>query len=50
MTRAHYIRMGAASGLSRRDTLLSTPGEVGDLWELYLRAHGARREREPEDE
>jgi len=50
VTRAHYIRMGTASGLSRREALLSTPGELGDLWELYLRAHGARREREPEDE
>lgn len=48
MTRAHYIRMGTASGLSKRDTLLSTPGEVGDLWELYLQAHGARRRTEDE--
>lgn len=34
--------MGAACGLSKRETLLSAPGEVGDLWELYLRAHGVR--------
>ncbi len=44
MTRAHYIRMGAAAGLSRKDTLLSAPGEVSDLWELYLRAHGGKRQ------
>lgn len=44
VTRAHYIRMGAASGLSQRDTLLSAPGEVSDLWELYLRAHGGKRQ------
>lgn len=43
MTRAHYIRMGTASGLTKAETLLSAPGEVGDLWELYLRAHGAKR-------
>lgn len=35
--------MGARAGLSRRDTLLSTPGEVGDLWELFLRDHGVKR-------
>ena len=49
MTRAHYIHMGTASGLSRWETLLSTPGEVGDLWELYLMAHGAKK-KGPEDE
>lgn len=43
MSRAHYLRMGAACGLSKRDTLLSAPGEVGDLWELYLRDHGVKR-------
>lgn len=48
MTRAHYLRMGALCGLSRRDTLLSAPGELGDLWELYLQAHGARRGAEDE--
>lgn len=48
MTRAHYIRMGVAAGLSRKDTLLSTPGEVGDLWELYLQARGVRRRAEDE--
>lgn len=43
MTRAHYLRMGAACGLSQRDILLSTPGGIGDLWELYLRAHTVKR-------
>lgn len=42
VSRAHYIRMGAA-GLSKRDALLSSPGEVGDLWELHLQAHGVKR-------
>lgn len=46
MTRAHYIRMGAAEGLSKKETLLSTPGEVGDLWELHLQAHGVSRRAE----
>ena len=42
--------MGTASGLTKKEVLLSTPGEVGDVWELYLRAHGARKKAEPEDE
>ncbi len=46
MTRAHYIRIGAACGLTRGEALLSTPGEAGDLWELYLRDHGARKKKE----
>lgn len=50
MTRAHYIRMGTASGLSKNETLLSAPGEVGDLWELYLQSHGVKRKRGAEDE
>ena len=48
MTRAHYLRIGALCGLSRRDALLSAPGELGDLWELYLRAHGGGRGAEGE--
>lgn len=35
-----------AGGLSKKETLLSTPGEVGDLWELYLRAHIPRKKPE----
>lgn len=46
MTRAHYIRMGTACGLSKKEVLLSRPGEVDDLWELYLRAHGVKRKTE----
>ena len=42
--------MGKAGGLSKKETLLSTPGEIGDLWELYLQARGVKKEREPEDE
>lgn len=42
--------MGTAGGLSKKETLQSTPGEIGDLWELYLRARGVRRRAEPEDE
>ena len=42
--------MGTAGGLSKKETLLSTPGEIGDLWELYLQARGVKKEREPEDE
>lgn len=48
MTRAHYIRMGTASGLTKKETLLSTPGEVADLWALYLRAHGIGKRMEDE--
>lgn len=47
MTRAHYIRMGTAAGLSKVETLRSTPGEMGDLWELYLKAHGVKQK--PDD-
>lgn len=48
MTRPHYIRMGTAAGLSKVETLRSTPGEVCDLWELYLKAHGVKRKGEDE--
>lgn len=43
MTRAAYVHMGTAAGLTKKEVLLSTPGEVGDLWDLYLRAHGVKR-------
>lgn len=43
MKRADYLHMGLTSGFSKTETLLSTPGEVGDQWELYLRAHGVKR-------
>jgi len=38
--------MGTTSGLSRKETLLSPPGEVFDIFELYLRAHGVKQEKE----
>lgn len=40
--------MGTINGLSKRETMLSTPGEIFDLFELYLKAN--RPEREQEDE
>ena len=46
MTRAEIYRIGAVCGFSRKETMLSTPGEIGDVWELYLRANGARKKRE----
>ena len=32
--------MGTVNGLSAKETLLATPGEVFDLFELYLAANG----------
>lgn len=46
MRRAHFLRMGTACGFSRKETLLASPGEISDAWELYLQAHGARKKRE----
>lgn len=40
--------MGTINGLSKRETMLSTPGEIFDLFELYLKAN--RPERKPWDE
>ena len=48
MTRAHYIRMGTVCGLTKKEVLLSAPGEIGDLWELYLQAHGIGKKTEDE--
>ena len=48
MTRAVFYRIGAVCGFSRREVMLSTPGEIGDAWELYLQANGARKKREDE--
>ena len=50
VTRVEYLREGIAAGLSPKDALLMPPGEVADLFELYLRARGVRRRTEPEDE
>lgn len=35
--------MGALNGLSAKETMLAPPGEMFDLFELYLAAHGAKR-------
>ncbi len=40
---ALFYRMGAVNGFTKKETLLSTPGELGDLWSLYLKAHGIKR-------
>lgn len=46
--RAHFLRMGMACGFSRKETLLASPGEISDAWELYLQAHGVKKKREDE--
>ena len=38
--------MGLVSGLSVKEALLMAPGEVYDLFELHLRAHGVKRKKE----
>lgn len=35
--------MGLAVGLSMKETMLSTPGEVFDLWELFVREHNPQK-------
>lgn len=40
---AYFYRMGAVNGLTKKETLLSTPGELLDLWSLYAKAHGIRQ-------
>jgi hypothetical protein len=42
------IRMGGLSGLSMKESLLLTPGELWDVWALYLRANRPPR-RSAED-
>ena len=46
MTQAHYLRIGTLCGLSAKESLLSAPGELMDQWELYLQAHGAKKQTE----
>jgi len=48
VTRAHYLRIGALCGFSRKETLLAVPGEIWDAWELYLQAHDIKRKAEDE--
>lgn len=38
--RADYYRIAVLCGISPADALFMPPGEVFDLWELYLIAHG----------
>lgn len=40
--------MATASGISVKEALLMEPGEVFDVFELYIRAHGVKREQEKE--
>ena len=42
--------MALLCGMSKKEALLSPPGEVYDLFELYLRAHGLKKKPGPEDE
>lgn len=42
--------MATAAGVSVKEALLMAPGEVSDIFELYLRARGKKPEREPEAE
>lgn len=40
---ALFYRIGAVNGFTKKETLLSTPGELGDMWSLYAKAHGIKR-------
>ena len=42
VTRAHYGRIAALCGVSRKEALLMPPGELFDMWELWLRARGKK--------
>lgn len=42
--------MGIAAGLSAKETYLSPPGVVADLFEVYLEAHGLKKKPGIEDE
>ena len=48
MRLAHYLRVGMLCGFSRKETLLATPGEIWDVWDLYLQAHGRKKRAEDE--
>lgn len=41
--------MGTLGGLTAKEALLEAPGLVFDLFELYLRAHGAPGAADGED-
>jgi hypothetical protein len=36
--------MGALCGLSAKETLLMPPGALWDVWELYLRGQGVKKD------
>lgn len=40
---ALFYRMGVVNGFTKKETLLSTPGELCDMWNLYAKAHGIKR-------
>ena len=44
--RAEYYRIAVLCGVSPAEALFMAPGEVFDLWELYLSAHGNNRGEE----
>ena len=46
--RAEYYRVAVLCGLSVTEALFMPPGEVFDLWELYLKAHGKKGNKEGE--
>ena len=46
--RADYYRIAVLCGVSPAEALFMAPGEVFDLWELYLSAHGKNRGEEGE--
>lgn len=43
------MRMAAAAGLSMKDAFLMAPGELYDVFELYLQAHGIKHKKSEED-
>ena len=38
--------MGLTCGMNQRETMLSPPGMVFDLFEIYLKRHGYKKEKE----
>ena len=46
MNRARMRRFGIAAGLSASEAMVMYPGEVYDLFELYLRANNLKPKKE----
>lgn len=44
------MRIGILSGLTARETFLMPPGQLFDLHDLYLQAHGHKRENDDYDD